>query len=247
MVSRERHQIPSPHPVILPPIADPSSPRFFFERGRLQRGLSSIERSRSFLRADHPDNLVLLADTYWMQGRFYNTSNQPDKSEPMFANAVKYAEQAVSLGLLAPSAPRLASMYSSLGNAFTGLKQFDKATRFHLESIRVRESDPSTQGEMIAMSYTNLGSCLLWQGALDAAEETLHKVLHRFNRRLECSQYAMGNVYLAQDRVQAALDLHSEVLSRFLERSGYDHTDTAHSCHKVGVLHHMLGEPDMAL
>jgi len=27
-----------------------------------------------------------------MQGRFYNTSNQPDKSEPMFANAVEYAE-----------------------------------------------------------------------------------------------------------------------------------------------------------
>ncbi|KAK0625098.1 hypothetical protein B0T17DRAFT_617234 [Bombardia bombarda] len=193
---------------------------FFFERGRIQRGISTISRSRSFLSEDQPDHLVLLADTYWMQGRFYNQCNQPHRSEPFFAAAIKHAEKAVSLGLLSPSAPA---------------------------SHPFREADPSTQGEMVAMSYTNLGSCLLWEGSLEEAEERLHKVLHLFDRRLECSQYAMANVHLAQGRVQAALDLHREVLNRFMERSGYDHTDAAHSCHKVGVLHHKLGEYDQAL
>lgn len=51
--------------------------------------------------------------------------------------------------------------------------------------------------DRLARLHANIGSCLLWKGDLVGAETVLHKALLRYDRKLCCTLYALGNIYLA--------------------------------------------------
>lgn len=109
----------------------------------------------------------------------------------------------------------------------------------------VETENPSTK--TLGRLYANLGSCLLWKGDLSHAESTLHTSLLKYDRKLGCTLYALGNVYLHQGRIEKGFHLHIETLEIFSRMFGESHPNTADSLYKVGSLYARADNPRRCL
>jgi len=87
----------------------------------------------------------------------------------------------------------------------------------------------------------NLGSCYLWQGELEKSKNLLDQAMQQPNEYPEAAKYTMGNIYLAMQENEPALELHSEALEIYKRKRGLNHPTTADSCHKVGSILAMKG------
>lgn len=132
----------------------------------------------------------------------------------------------------------LSRLHSCLGNALTTANRFSEAEICHQSAImNAPKIDGPQSSTRMGSLYANLGSCLLWQGKYPQAEDLLRKALLRHDRGLECTMYALGNVYLRQGQLKRAFELHRKVLESFSTTLGHSHHTVADSCHKVGSIY----------
>ena len=186
-------------------------------------------------------NPSVLSRLYYVHGRLATETSQAHLSIRLFDRALFYLQQDFvtdEIQLLDGRKSYLSRLYSCLGNALTAADRFDEAEEYHQSAlITAPKVDESRSSTRIGSLYANLGSCLLWQGKYAEAEDLLRKALVRHDRGLECSLYALGNVYLRQGKLESALDVHRKVLESFSATLGHFHHTVADSCHKVGSIY----------
>ena len=183
----------------------------------------------------------ILSRLYYVHGRLATETSQAHLSIRLFGRALDYLRQEFATDedqLLDGRKSYLSRLYSCLGNALTAADRFGEAEEYHQSALTTAPNvDESRSSTRIGSLYANLGSCLLWQGKYAEAEDLLRKALVRHDRGLECSLYALGNVYLRQGKLESAFDLHRKVLESFSTTLGHFHHTVADSCHKVGSIY----------
>ena len=188
----------------------------------------------------HVTDPSILSILSYVHGRLTAETSQPHLSVHLFERALEYFRQLPAMNedhLLDSGKTYLSRLYSCLGNALTAANRFGEAEICHQSAINSAPKLVGTQSSTrIGSLYANLGSCLLWQGKYAQAEDLIRKALLRHDRGLECSLYALGNVYLRQGQLNSAFDIHREVLERFSTTLGHSHHTVADSCHKVGSI-----------
>lgn len=125
---------------------------------------------------------------------------------------------------------------SNLGISYTGAERFTEAEDIHQQAIDRCVEYGLEEECSLGNIMQNLGSCLLWKGDLERAEDILRKALLMPNRNSEGNLYTLGNLLLKTRRPDEALKLHKEVLDVYLADLGSFHPCTADSYHKVGSI-----------
>lgn len=183
----------------------------------------------------------ILSILSYVHGRLATETSQSCLSVHLFERALCYFRQVFAMDedhLLDSGKMYLSRLYSCLGNALTAANRFSEAEICHHSALdNAPKIDGPQSSTRIGSLYANLGSCLLWQGKYTQAEDLLRKALLRHDRGLECSLYALGNVYLRQGQLKSAFDLHRKVLESFSTSLGHFHHTVADSCHKVGSIY----------
>lgn len=214
---------------------------YFFEIGEYQKGFDHVEIAESLIQQHGITDPSILSILSYVHGRLATETSQPRLSVHLFERALCYFRQTIAIDedhLLESGRTYLSRLYSCLGNALTAANRFDEAETCHQSAlINASKMDESQSSTRIGSLYANLGSCLLWQGKYTQAEDLLRKALLRHGRGLECSLYALGNVYLRQGQLKSAFDIHRKVLESFSTTLGHSHHTVADSCHKVGSIY----------
>ena len=183
----------------------------------------------------------VLSILYYVHGRLATETSQLHLSVRLFERALRYFRQIFAMKeylLLKSDNMYLSRLHSCLGNALTAVNRFSEAEICHHAALEVAPKiDGPQSSTRIGGLYANLGSCLLWQGKYSQAEDLLRESLLRHDRGLECSLYALGNVYLRQGQLKRALEMHRKVLESFSTSLGHNHHTVADSCHKVGSIY----------
>jgi tetratricopeptide (TPR) repeat protein len=112
--------------------------------------------------------------------------------------------------------PLYIRVLSNLGIVNLAMGRYSQSENFHKLAIG-RCAELGTQEQCSMGNLTqNLGSCYLWSGDLEKAEETLRLALSQTNKNRESAQYTLGNIMLRLKRYNEALTLHREVLQTYL-------------------------------
>jgi tetratricopeptide (TPR) repeat protein len=173
----------------------------------------------------------------YVEGLVCNDTNRLEQGVQSFSQARDLLEAAMKQETRTPMDPKnLSHIYSSMGNALTSSNRFVAAEECQRKAISLYLAAGEIVESRLGRLYANLGSCLLWKGDLVAAEAILHKALLQYDRKLCCTLYTLGNVYLAQKCIQRAYEVHLEILEIFSKRLGRSHPVTADSCFKVGCI-----------
>ncbi len=214
---------------------------YFFEIGEYRRGFDHIETAESMIQQYGVTDPSILSRLSYVHGRLATETGQSCLSVHLFERALYYSRQvfATDEDCLSDSGKTyLSRLLSCLGNALTAADRFSEAEICHQSALdNAPKAHGSQSSTRIGSLYANLGSCLLWQGKYAQAEDLLRKALLRHDRGLECSLYALGNVYLRQGKLKSALDTHRQVLESFSTTLGQFHHAVADSCHKVGSIY----------
>ena len=209
--------------------------------GDYQTGFDHVQIADSVVEQYNITDPSILSLLSYVHGRLATETCQPGLSLHLFEKALSYFRQWFDMDedrLLDSGRTYLSRLYSCLGNALTAANRFSEAEVCHQSALHSAPKIDGPQSSMrIGNLYTNLGSCLLWQGKYTEAEELLRKALLRHDRGLECNWYALGNVYLRQGQLKNAFEIHRKVLESFSTTLGHSHHTVADSCHKVGCIY----------
>lgn len=209
---------------------------FHGETYQVELAFSTLNSAKTIMKGRQVDQRTLSFLLY-TEGLICNDTNRLEEALQNFSQAREVLEQAMDQEVRNPMDKKnLSHIYSSMGNALTGASRFVDAKASHHKAVSLYLAAGEIVDERLGRLYANLGSCLLWEGDLAQAESTLHKALLHYDRKLCCTLYALGNVYLAQNRIQRAYETHMEILEIFSKRLGRSHLVTADSCFKVGCI-----------
>ncbi|KAL9124671.1 MAG: hypothetical protein Q9217_006016 [Psora testacea] len=223
-------------------------PSYYYETGQYDQAIAAKDKLETVIKSNaiqaNPMTLALLYFTY---GNMCNECNETKNGIASFRKAIDLLEPENGGSSQRKIGQNLAAIYSSLGNSLNGLERFEESEKCHHKAIELilRINDPPTKS--LGRLYSNLGSCLLWKGELNEAESVLLTSLLKYDRKLGCSLYALGNVYLAQGKMGKGLDLHIETLEVFSADFGIFHPNTADSLYKVGSLYARTDNPKHSL
>ncbi len=214
---------------------------YFFEIGEYRRGFDHVEIAKSIIEQYSVTDPQVLSTLSYVHGRLATETSQPRLSVHLFEDAMFYFRQLFYTDedhLLDSGRTYLSRLYSCLGNALTATNCFSEAEVCHQSALdNLSKIEGPQSSTLIGSLYANLGSCLLWQGKYAQAEDLLRKALIRHDRGLECSWYALGNVYLRKGLLKKGFEYHRKVLESFSTTLGHSHHTVADSCHKVGSIY----------
>lgn len=210
--------------------------RYYFETAQYDLGFEAIKEAEATISTGSSTDPTIHSFLYYTQGRLFHETNQPSQSIRSFSKAKHLLDSAGADFLSSSDNNYMLIICSSLSTALVGAKRYNEAGKCHRDAIKFSEGIGNLSNRRLGTLYANLGSCLLWKGDFTQAEAVLQPALLQYGRNLECNLYALGNVYLAQNRYDKALDLHQEVLELSSSRLSHNHHCTADSCHKVGSI-----------
>ncbi|OAP56961.1 hypothetical protein AYL99_09073 [Fonsecaea erecta] len=220
---------------------------FHVETCQVDLALAMLDTAKKIMNGRNMDQRTL-SFLFYVEGLICNDTNHLEEGVESFGKARDLLEDAMKQEpRVLMDTKNLSHIYSSMGNTLTSYNRFAEAERSHRKAINLYLEANEIVEERLGRLYANLGSCLLWKGDLIAAEATLHKALLHYDRKLCCTLYALGNVYLAQRRIQRAYEVHLETLEIFSKRLGRSHPVTADSCFKVGRILSMEEFPNANL
>lgn len=176
----------------------------------------------------------LLSQLYFYQCRLCLEESRARDALKAIESAHRYMLQAANKDPSLIKTPLYIRILSNLGIANLAMERYRESERFHKLAIS-RCVELELQDQVSIGNLTqNLGSCYLWSGNLEKAEETVRLALCQQNKNREFAQYTLGNIMLRLKRYDEALTLHKEVLQTYMTELGPEHPTTADSWHKIG-------------
>jgi len=168
--------------------------RFHTETCQVELAFATLDTAKTIMNGRNVDQRTLSFLLY-VEGLICNDTNRLERGVQSFSQARDLLEAAMKQETRTPIDPKnLLHIYSAMGNTLTSSNRFVEAEECQRKAISLYLAAGEIVEERLGRLYVNLGSCLLWKGDLVAAEATLHKALLRYDRKLCCTLYALGNV-----------------------------------------------------
>ena len=155
-----------------------------------------------------------------------------------------HIEQIAKADLNALKSTLYIRILSNLGIACLAVEKYAESEKFHNEAIDLCAQLGMEEQCSIGNLMQNLGSCYVWSGALEEAEDRLKRALAQPNKNhREGAKYTIGNLLLRLKRYEEALTLYREVLQIYIAELGLGCPTTADSWHKIGSIFSMPSFP----
>jgi len=144
---------------------------------------------------------------------------------------------------------QLASNYNNLGNILRTNKEFEKAIKYYLTSLQLKEYKLTSES-----TYANLGFCYQNIGNINKAEQYYLKAIHTIQ-----NTYNDSNLWLAlhygnyaqflaqQNRHEKALSYFQKALAINLKNFGEKNPQTSESYNHIGQFYHQNRHYEQAL
>ncbi|KAI1378988.1 hypothetical protein F4677DRAFT_410252 [Hypoxylon crocopeplum] len=217
-----------------------------FEKFHHQAANESFKMTKSiFGFAEQPD-IVVLSDCHRIEARMFNELNEPLQSVQTGNASLEYAEEARRRSLITMDDGRIPRILTGLGNSYSQLGQYEKATEMQLEALKLGGSI-SGENDAIGIIQLNWGFLLYRQGKYEEAERVLRATLDAFPD-MPPANYPLGNTYLALGKVDEAISEHLKGFELYKSRFGPQHAVNAKCMFKVGqILLRHKNEAHMAI
>ncbi|TAQ85801.1 hypothetical protein B7494_g5858 [Chlorociboria aeruginascens] len=206
-----------------------------FERNHYKSAEETMATARFILNLAKDPNILLLSDCYRIEGRLFNESNQPLRTLESSRNAKHYAEMAVAQNLIDVNDSRMPRILTGWGNALNQLGRFQEALDLQLEALKLCRTVPRDKSDAIIIVQLNWAYLLLRVGDLDRAERILKETVVA-DPQAAYVIYPLGNVYLAQGKIDQGLAEHYTALKIYMGWFGEQHALIADSLYKIGEI-----------
>ncbi|MGC9375967.1 MAG: CHAT domain-containing protein, partial [Bacteroidales bacterium] len=144
---------------------------------------------------------------------------------------------------------QLASVYNNLGNILRTNKEFEKAIKYYLTSLQLKEYKLTSES-----TYANLGFCYQNIGNINKAEQYYLKAIHTIQNTYNDSNLWLALHYGNYAQFLAQQNRHEEALSYFqksltinLKNFGEKNPQTSESYNHLGYFYYKKQDFDLAL
>ncbi|CEL03041.1 hypothetical protein ASPCAL04199 [Aspergillus calidoustus] len=221
---------------------------YLYERGFFARALQLARTCKEICEKSTQESRLLLANSWTTIGGAAIEQCDNELGYNSLKEALRLRESAVADGLMDASHPQIANSYMRVAAAAVGFGRVEEAQRLNKTSIEIRSRDPSSQLQMLAMSYHNLGISYLAAGQPEEARKALERsqeIVHGSEGKFEDNHviametrifYCMGNIWLALGDVEKARIEHQRALTIRMRYFGNSHHLTACSQYKLGCI-----------
>ncbi|KAL4821140.1 hypothetical protein BDW67DRAFT_180684 [Aspergillus spinulosporus] len=207
-----------------------------YQTGQYNLGEDAFRKAQSLIKhIPNPDHNLLSA-MYFHYTRMTTEDGKLREALSSIQLSRFHVEEAAKHNPSTRKTPLYIRIISNQGVGYTAVEKFVESERFHLEAIAACVEHGLEELCSLGNLTQNLGSCYLWMGDLERAQQTLELALTQPNRNREGAMYTMGNLLLRLKRYDEALNLHKEVLQIYMDTLGPEHLITADSWYKLGCI-----------
>ncbi|KAF9894822.1 hypothetical protein FE257_004443 [Aspergillus nanangensis] len=221
---------------------------FLYERGFFSQSVSLAQTCKGICENSACESRLLLADSLTTISGVEIERCNNQKGYNGLKEALRLRESAVKDGLIEPNHPQIANSYMSLAAAAVGYDKVQEARQLNETSIKIRWENPSSQLQMLSMSYHNLGISHLMNGdpneALKAIKRS-HEIARGSEGQVEENHalametrifYCLGTIWLALEDTTQGQEEHQKALAIRMNYFGKGHHLTACSQYKLGSI-----------
>ncbi len=140
---------------------------------------SYCEKTLELVRALNIKNTISGATAFINSGTAYKAFGEPEKSIPLFEEAVTLYE-----GLLPENDRRLAGLYNNFALSLVDIKDFNRAFTLYEKAIKVLDKNPDFNLEQ-AVTYLNMANAVEAQEGLENACEKIDVLLDKAEKILD--------------------------------------------------------------
>jgi len=183
---------------------------------------------------------LLLFESDWIKGSTQLQLNDFVGGLRTFERGYKMTQSAVEKGLISANDDRIAIASGLMGNGYMAVNQFNEAEKWYLKAFQMWDVLDDNIFLDKQLFISNTAVCLTCQDKLQEAEELLlHSIRDKEDEqsfRVADSLYTLGNVRIAQNNLDQALEHFKKAFLIFRDELGERHRLTANCCYCIAWL-----------